>query len=130
MSYPTFPILTVGVVQMKASRGGTWPTVIQTAASQKEMRGQFSSTTLWNGEISVVARQIPWSNQVTGIDEVANLRNFWNQQQGPLLAFYFTDLQDGVQRLCRFDQDALEWERDPSSTTWWSTSLKLRQVLQ
>ena len=127
VTYPSFPTTGIGVVQMAYGRDKVWPTVIQKAASGKEMRAQFVSAGLAGFTVKIVARRsIP---NAYHLNEVATLQAFFDQMQGPLLPFWFTDIQDNVPRLCRFTDDTLKWDRSEASTEWWETTLGIQEVL-
>jgi hypothetical protein len=110
MSNLVFPDTLMGF-DIKVTRKEIYSTIVQSAASGKELRAGLWSTPRYSYQLNLnFVRQSGFSVN-TLVDELSTLVTFFETHKGKWDSFLFNDPVDGAQRRVRFAQDNLDLER-------------------
>jgi hypothetical protein len=110
MSNLVFPDTLMGF-DIKVTRKEIYSTIVQSAASGKELRAGLWSTPRYSYQLNLnFVRQSGFSVN-TLVDELITLVTFFETHKGKWDSFLYNDPVDGVQRRVRFDMDELTLER-------------------
>ena len=105
-AFPTLKGLDIAV-----KRTEIYSTLVQAAASGKELRASFQSTPRYQFELTFnFLRQSGYSSN-TPSDELATLQAFFESMLGQWGTFTYTDPVDSTVRTCRFAQDTIDFTR-------------------
>jgi hypothetical protein len=122
-TFPTLPGLDITV-----KRTEIFSTVVQTAASGKELRGSFQATPRFQFDLTFNALRQTGFSVNTAFDELSTLQAFFESMLGMSGTFNYTDPVDGTVRLCRFYQDSMDIERIVNLAWKGSSAMKLISV--
>ena len=112
-------------VDVAIKRREVYATKVQTSASGKELRASFQSTPIYKWELKFnFLRQTGYN---TAVDEVAQLKTFFDTMLGSWDSFLFNCPVDGVQRRVRFEGDEMDLTQI-ASNVWEGGTIKLTLV--
>lgn len=122
-TFPTLPGLDIAV-----KRTELYSTLVQPAASGKELRATFWSTPKFQYELTFNCFRQTGFSANTVSDELAALQTFFESQLGQFNTFNFTDPVDSTVKVCRFAQDTMDIERIVNLCWKGASAVKLIQV--